>query len=158
MARREIQDKNMVLNLCSTTSPLYSRCTRLSVLLLGVLTEITMCALFFDLEPIEDSFQFWDSHIENIWVVIYSVLLSLSFILILVLSFRIPSFVLRSFQEAASLTQLESVYRTHSKRIRCHQCLGFFFFSLSPASSFSLVVFGNVVSDNSLILSVFYSS
>ena len=93
----------MMLGLCSKTNPLYSRCTRLSVLLLGVLTDITMCALFFNLEPIEDSFQFWDSLVENVWVGVYSVLLSLPFILIVVLSFRIPSFILRSFQETTSV-------------------------------------------------------
>ena len=56
MAKREIGEKNMMLSLCGKTSPLYSRCVRLSVLQLGVLTDVAMCALFFNLEPIEDSF------------------------------------------------------------------------------------------------------
>ena len=111
MANREVKDKNMMVGLCSKTSPLYSRCVRLSVLFLGVLTDITMCALFFNLEPIENSFQFWDSLVENVWVGVYSVLLSLPFILIVVLSFRVPSSVIRSFEETNSLKELEQVYR-----------------------------------------------
>lgn len=61
IARNEFSDKNMAVGLCSHTSPLYSRCVRWSVLLLGVLTDIAMCALFFNLEPIESAFQFWES-------------------------------------------------------------------------------------------------
>ena len=131
MAKREVNDKNMMVGLCSKTNPLYSRCVRLSVLLLGVLTDIAMCALFFNMEPVEEvSFQFWDGLVENVWVAIYSVLLSLPFILFVVLSYRIPSFILRSFRETTSVRQLEHVYRSHSKRIQCHKCLGFFFFFL----------------------------
>ncbi len=51
MAKREIADKNLVVGMCSNTSALYSRCTRLSVLLLGVLTDVALCALFFEMVP-----------------------------------------------------------------------------------------------------------
>ena len=150
MAKREVNDKNMMVGLCSKTNPLYSRCVRLSVLLLGVLTDIAMCALFFNMEPVEEvSFQFWDGLVENVWVAIYSVLLSLPFILFVVLSYRIPSFILRSFRETTSVRQLEHVYRSHSKRIQCHKCLGFFFFFLfSCFLSLYLISFGHVVTMN----------
>ena len=52
MAKEEIKDKNMMVGVCSKTSPLYSRCVRLSVVLLGLLTDIAICALFFNLEPV----------------------------------------------------------------------------------------------------------
>ena len=52
MAKAEIKDKNSMVNICSSTSVLYSRCVRLSVVMLGVLTDIAMCALFFNLEPL----------------------------------------------------------------------------------------------------------
>ena len=87
----------MMVGLCCKTSPLYSRCIRLSVVFFGVLTNIALCALFFNLEPIEDTFKFWEKLDENFWVGLYSVLLSLPFSVLLVLSFRIPSSVVRSF-------------------------------------------------------------
>ena len=147
MAKREIGEKNMVLSLCGKTSPLYSRCVRLSVLLLGVLTDVAMCALFFNLEPIEDSFQFWESLVENVWVGLYSVLLSVPPMVVVVLAFRIPSSVTRSFEESTSLAQLESEYKRHSSRLSCHKCLGFtLFFLLSCVLCLYLVAFGHVVS------------
>ena len=147
MVKREVKDKNMMVGLCSNTSPLYSRCVRLSVLLLGVLADITMCALFFNLEPIEDSFQFWDSLVENVWVGVYSVLLSLPFILIVVLSFRIPSSILRQFEQTNSLKELDRVYRAHSNRLHCHRFVGFTcFFFLSNFLCLYLTSFGHMVS------------
>ena len=74
MAKAEIIEKNMMVALCWKTSPLYSRCIRLSVVFLGMLTDISICGLFFNLEPIEDSFQFWENLSENLWVALYSVL------------------------------------------------------------------------------------
>ena len=147
MAKGEIKEKNMMVGLCSNTSPLYSRTVRLSVVLLGVLTDISICALFFNLEPIEDSFQFWDSLVENLWVSVYSVLLSLPFALLAVISFRIPSSVITSFEETTSLKELKRVYRAKSSRLRCQRCIGFtFFFLLSNFLCLYLVAFGHVVS------------
>ena len=42
--------------------------------LLGNAADIAICGLFFNLEPIEDSFQFWENLSENLWVALYSVL------------------------------------------------------------------------------------
>ena len=51
-----------MIGLCSVTSPLYSRCVRLSVLMLGLLFDIAICTLFFNLDPQEEeSFYFWES-------------------------------------------------------------------------------------------------
>ena len=147
MAKREVKEKNMMVGLCTKTSPLYSRCVRLSVVFLGVLTDITMCALFFNLEPIEDSFQFWSNLAENVWVGLYSAILSLPFVLISVLSFHIPSSIIRSFQETTSLKQLRIVYGNQAHRLQCHACIGFtFFFLLSSFLCLYLIAFGNVIS------------
>ena len=84
---------------------------------------------------------------ENVWVGLYSVLLSVPLIMVVVLAFRIPSSITRSFEDSASLAQLESEYKRHSSRLRCHKCLGFsFFFLLSSALCLYLVAFGHVVS------------
>ncbi len=67
--------------------------------------------------------------------------------LMLVLAFRVPSRVLRAFQETRNLAELRVVYRVHAGRLRCERCMGFgVFLVLSGFFSLYLVAFGHVVS------------
>ena len=50
-----------MIAVCFKTSALYSRCVRLSILMIGILTDLVICALFFNLDEAEDeTFMFWD--------------------------------------------------------------------------------------------------
>ena len=87
-----------MIGVCARTSPLYPRCVRLSILLVGLLTDLVICALFFNLEgDEEESFYFWDSLMENIWVAIYSVLFSIPPSLLIVFAFTLPGSLTRKF-------------------------------------------------------------
>ena len=58
----ELLQNNLAIGLCCKASALYNRCIRLGVLLLGILTDVAICALFFYLNSgYEDqSFYFWE--------------------------------------------------------------------------------------------------
>ena len=133
-----------MIGLCGKTSPLYSRCVRLSILMLGILTDLVICALFFSLDATEEeSFYFWDSLVENIWVSFFSVLFSIPPTLLVVLAFNIPSSVIRSFERSSSVSELEQVYRKNSQRLCCRRALGFFlFFIASSILCLYLIGFG----------------
>ena len=136
----------MMIGLCGKTSPLYSRCVRLSILMLGILTDLVICALFFSLDATEEeSFYFWDSLVENIWVSFFSVLFSIPPTLLVVLAFTIPSSVTRSFERTTSHSELERVYRKNSWRLCCRRALGFFlFFVVSSFLCLYLIAFGHI--------------
>ena len=103
----------MAVGLCCRTSALYSRSVRLSVLLLGILTDIAMCALFFELSPPEEeqSFYFWDELQENVWVGLYSALFSIPPLLAVVFAFKVPSAALKAFAAATSPSSIQPLYK-----------------------------------------------
>lgn len=93
-----------MFNVCCKTSPLYSRCTRLALIQLAILCDISICALFFDLEPHEaESLLFWENIVENIWVGLYSALIAIPVMLIVALSFHIPPSYMRRLEGTRSI-------------------------------------------------------
>ena len=104
IATGELREKNLMIGICCKTSPLYSRCTRLALLMLGALTDMTICALFFNLDPNDpEYFYFWDNLVSNIWVGFFSAVLSIPPLLFVVLAFKIPSKILLSFEASSSI-------------------------------------------------------
>ena len=66
-----------------------------------------MCALFFEIsapgESEESSYYFWDEVVENVWVGIFSALLSIPMIFVIALAFHVPARIRKSFKNATSL-------------------------------------------------------
>ena len=88
--KHELSSNNLLVNLFIKTSPLYSRCERLCVLYFGILLDISICALFFNLDPEErEDFRFWENLSENFWVGFYSVIISIPFLVVLSLGFHL---------------------------------------------------------------------
>ncbi len=147
VAKKELASKNLVCNLCSTTSMVYPRCMRLCVLLLALLTEVVLCALFFNVDPEEtESLLFWENLVENVWVGIFSALLSIPPTLVVVLAFRVPSRVLLAFERTTSLKQLQEQYSQHRSRLNCSLCTGYSLFALiSLVFCTYLLAFGHIV-------------
>ena len=102
---------------------------RFSLLLLAILTDITMCSLFFSLEE-QESLLLWDSLVENIWVGVYSALFSIPPILLVALAFRVPSKPRLALVSASSPGAIRQIYHTNTHRLRCHQAMGFILFIL----------------------------
>ena len=50
----------MPYNLVTTTSTLSPRAVRLTLFYLGIMIDVALCALFFNLEEEEDDPPFWD--------------------------------------------------------------------------------------------------
>ena len=91
---------------------------RFSLLLLAILTDITMCSLFFSLEE-QESLLFWDSLVENIWVGVYSALLSIPPTLLVALAFKVPSKIMTQFENTQSRDELWEVYKRVKCRLNC---------------------------------------
>ena len=155
LACREIVDNNLIFGLWCRTSALYGRCVRLSILYLGILTNVTICALFFEISPPPgqeaDSVFFWESLAENIWVSFYSVLFSLPPLLIVIWAFKVPMEPIKVFSEELSPVVLPPLYAQFRSRLRCHVRLGFaIFFFFAACFTLFLLGFGHVASNRVL--------
>lgn len=61
MAYADLSNNNQICNLFGKTSPLRGRVVRLSFFYLGLLAEISIAALFYDLSgSTSDSSSFWE--------------------------------------------------------------------------------------------------
>ncbi len=86
-----------------TTSPLRSRIIRLSFFWLGLLIEVSMVALFFNLNPEEEEDDvplFWEGLVANFFVALYSTLFTILPMLLLGAVYCIPSKTMKRLQAA----------------------------------------------------------
>ena len=89
------------------TEVLSPRATRAAFFLLALLLNFTLCALFYNLEPEEEEVPlFWEEISQNIWVAVYSALLSSIPILLLSLLVGFPRRWKKKLAQAKDATSL----------------------------------------------------
>lgn len=104
--REEIRANNQVFNLAKGTSFLVFSYVGVSLFFLALLLEFTLNALYYSLDPKDDEAPlFWAVVIENFWVAVYSLILSLIPLFLIVLSFTPSSKMKKQLQEAKSVKQ-----------------------------------------------------
>lgn len=87
----ELSSNNQIYNLVAVVSPFSPRFLRLTLLYFGILLELSLAALFYNLTPDSDATEspfFWDGFIEDFWVAIYTVIFALPLLLLVAICLR----------------------------------------------------------------------
>lgn len=148
MAKNELTTNNQMFNLCCKTSPLYPRFTRLALIQLAILCDLTICALFFNMDPqrASSSLLFWDNLVENIWCGLYSALIAIPLMLIVALAFRVPPSYVRRLEKTNSVKEIIDEYRIIAPRLQCQRACAYVLFTvLSFFFCVYLIAFGELV-------------
>lgn len=126
----ELKENNMPYNLVTTTSTLSPRAVRLTLFYLGIMVDVALCALFFNLEEEEDDPPFWDGIIQNFWVALYTILIAMPPLVLVGCLLGFGGKTKKMLQDANNVNELALVYRKHRRRIRCREACGFISFVL----------------------------
>ena len=123
---------------------------RLSFLFLGILIEVSMVALFYNLSGDEEESPpfLWEGLVEGIWVGVYSTLFSTLPMLLLALVYCLPTSRIASKLEQAKPIEKQAILSELAKQIRCRAVVGaILFFLLSGFFCLYLVAFCHVASE-----------
>ena len=138
-------------DLFTGSSLLSPRLLRLSLFYVGLLFELVLCALFFNLNPSEPEEEepplFWEGFIADFWVAVFSTLLAIPPLLLISTCFCTPSGLKQKVKEATSLKQLSKVVDRAKKGKRKRVCCGMVLFALlSCFLCLYLIAFAHVAS------------
>ena len=135
-------------------SPFHPRCARLAILYLSLLADFAFSALFFSLnEEQAPPFLFWESMLDNLWVGVYSTLLSALALLLPALAFSIPGKLLLKIKDnSATKSELNLNYKLVKRKVLCWRIVGFtLFLELSLFLNVYLVAFCEVASHDTAL-------
>ncbi len=136
----------MPYNLAATTSSLSPRAVRLTLFYLGIMLDMAICALFFNLsdEEEEDS-SFWDNVIANFWVALYTVIIAMPPMCIVGCFLGFSGKTRKKLKDASNINELTTIYRRHRCRIQCREACGFLWFVIISAFlSLYIIAFAHV--------------
>ena len=114
----ELSTNNQVCNLFIVKSRLFPRSLRLLFFFLGMIVELAMCALFYDLSAEEEETHVFSAQhlISNFWIGLYTCLFSLPLLLSVGLCFRVKASFFRGIADLERIQEVLSLRKCANLR------------------------------------------